>query len=233
MTLHLEGMGIKSAWDLSKTDSWTLRKKFSVVIEKTARELAGTPCLELDEPDPPKQEICCSRMFGRRLTEIAPIKEAIATYMMRATEKLRAQQSLCKKIRVSIRTGMFNPEEAKYANGVLVELPYPTDDVRLMTKAAVDAVDRVFRPGFKYSKAEVLLVNLCQKGEYTEDLFSVSQPEATEKVMGVLDSINERWGRGTLRLASVPTNPDWGMRREMISQSFTTRVDQLWTVYCK
>lgn len=107
----------------------------------------------LDEPDPPKQEICCSRMFGKRLTDIAPIKEAVATYMQRATEKLRAQQSLCRKIRVSIRIGIFNPEEAKYANGVVVELPYPTDDVRLMTKAAVEAVDRVFRPCFKYSKS--------------------------------------------------------------------------------
>ncbi|MGF6457894.1 hypothetical protein ABIA55_003358 [Pseudomonas frederiksbergensis] len=126
-----------------------------------------------------------------------------------------------------------SPEEAKSANGVLIKLPYPTDDVRLMTKAAVDAVDRVFRPGFKYSKAEVLLLNLCQQGEYTADLFSISQPVATEKVMSVLDSINQRWGRGTLRLASVPTNPDWGMRREMMSQSFTTRVDQLWTVYCR
>lgn len=96
---------------------------------------------------------------------------------------------------------MFNPEEAKYANGVLIELPYSTDDVRLMTKAAMEAVERVYLPGFKYSKAEVLLVNLCQKGEYTEDLFSVSQPEATEKVMGVLDAINGRWGRGTMRLA--------------------------------
>jgi DNA polymerase V len=79
----------------------------------------------------------------------------------------------------------------------------------------------------------VLLVNLCQKGEYTEDLFSVSQPEATEKVMGVLDAINGRWGRGTMRLASVPNDPDWGMRRDMMSQSFTTKVDQLWTVYCR
>lgn len=148
MKAHLDGMGIKSAMDLAKADPWTLRKNFSVVIEKTARELAGTPCLELDEPDPPKQEICCSRMFGKRLTELAPIKEAVATYMMRASEKLRAQNSLCKKIRVSIRTGMFNPEEAKYANGVLVELPYPTNDVRLMTKMAVEALDRVFRPGF-------------------------------------------------------------------------------------
>ncbi|EJM92487.1 nucleotidyltransferase/DNA polymerase involved in DNA repair [Pseudomonas sp. GM67] len=144
MKLHLDAMGIKTAMDLAKSDPWTLRKNFSVVIEKTARELAGTPCLELDELDPPKQEIFCSRMFGKRLTELASIKEAVATYMMRASEKLRVQKSLCKKIRVSIRTGMFNPEEAKYANGVVVELPYPTDDLRLLTKAAVDALDRVF-----------------------------------------------------------------------------------------
>lgn len=233
MKLHLDAMGIKSAMDLAKTDPWTLRKKFSVVIEKTARELAGTPCLELDEPDPPKQEICCSRMFGKRLRELPPIKEAVATYMMRASEKLRAQGSLCRKIRVSIRTGMFNPEEAKYANGVVIDLPYPTDDVRLLTKMAVDALDHVYRPGFNYSKAEVMLLNLCQPGEYTEDLFAASQPGASTKLMGVLDEINQRWGRGTLRSASVPSNPDWGMRREMMSQSYTTRLDQLWTVDAK
>ncbi|PYC25298.1 DNA polymerase V subunit UmuC [Pseudomonas jessenii] len=232
MKLHLDAMGIKTAMDLAKADPWTLRKNFSVVIEKTARELAGTPCLELDEPDPPKQEICCSRMFGQRLKELPPIKEAVATYTQRAAEKLRAQQSLCKKIRVSIRTGMFNPEEAKYANGVVVDLPYPTDDVRLLTKAAVDALDHLFRPGFNYSKAEVLLLNLCQPGEYTDDLFAVSQPADATKVMNVLDQINQRWGRGTLRTASVPANPAWAMRREMMSQSYTTRLDQLWRVSC-
>ncbi len=233
MKLHLDGMGIKTAMDLAKADAWTLRKNFSVVIEKTARELAGTACLELDEPDPPKQEICCSRMFGKRLTELAPIKEAVATYVMRASEKLRAQNSLCKKLRVSIRTGMFNPDEAKYANGVLIELPYPTDDVRLITKAAVEAVERVFRPGFKYSKAEVMLVNLCQPGEFTEDLFATTQSAEATKLMTVLDKINEKWGRGTLRSAGVPINPDWAMRREMMSQSYTTKLDQLWRVACR
>ncbi|WP_432780691.1 translesion error-prone DNA polymerase V subunit UmuC (plasmid) [Pseudomonas corrugata] len=232
MKLHLDAMGIKTAMDLAKADPWTLRKKFSVVIEKTARELGGTPCLELDEPDPPKQEICCSRMFGKRLTELAPIKEAVASYMMRASEKLRAQNSLCKKVRVCIRTGMFNPEEAKYANGVVVEMPYPTDDVRLLTKAAVDALDRIFRPGYKYSKAEVMLLNLCQPGEFTEDLFAHSQPGEATKVMSVLDAINERWGRGTLRVASVPATPDWAMRRNLMSQSYTTRLDQLWQIHC-
>lgn len=233
MKAHLDAMGIKTAMDLAKADPWTLRKNFSVVIEKTARELAGTPCLDLDEPDPPKQEICCSRMFGKRLTDLPPIKEAVATYMMRASEKLRAQKSLCKKIRVSIRTGMFNPEEAKYSDDVIVDLPYPTDDVRLLTRSAVDALDRMFRPGFKYSKAEVMLLNLCQPGEYTDDLFATSQPAEASRVMAVLDRINGRWGRGTLRSASVPSNPEWAMRREMMSRSYTTRLDQLWRVSCR
>ena len=230
MTAHLEGMGIRTAMDLASAEPWMLRKKFSVVIEKTARELAGTPCLELDEPDPPKQEICCSRMFGQRLTTVAPIKEAVATYMMRASEKLRAQNSYCTKVRVSIRTGMFNPDEAKYARGVVVTLPYPTDDVRLLTKAAVDAVDSVFQPGFRYSKAEVMLLDLRQPGEFSDDLFALNQPAEATRVMSVLDAINQRWGRGTLRAASVPVNPAWGMRRELMSQGYTTRLDQLWRV---
>lgn len=233
MKVHLDGMGIKTAMDLAKADSWTLRKNFSVVIEKTARELAGTPCLELDEPDPPKQEICCSRMFGNRLKELPPIKEAVATYMMRASEKLRAQKSLCKKIRVSIRTGMFNPDEAKYANSVVVDLPYPMDDVRALTSAAVNALDRIFRPGFAYSKAEVLLLNLRQPGEYTDDLFATSQPSEASRVMTVLDQINHRWGGGTLRTASMPINPVWGMRRELMSHSYTTKLHELWRVACR
>ncbi|MBD8577528.1 translesion error-prone DNA polymerase V subunit UmuC [Pseudomonas syringae] len=230
MKAHLEAMGIKKAMDLAQADPTMLGRKFSVVIEKTARELSGFSCLDLAEPDSPKQEICCSRMFGKRLTEIEPIKEAVATYMQRAAEKLRAQNSLCKKIRVSIRTGMFNPEEAKFAQGAMIELPYPTNDVRLMTKAAVEAVGRIFRDGYRYSKAEVLLMDLRQPGEFTDDLFSVVQPVRSEKVMGVLDEINGRWGRGTLRVASVPAEPEWAMRRELMSSSFTTRLDQLWTV---
>jgi DNA polymerase V len=233
MKVHLDNLGIKTAMDLARADPWMLRKKFSVVMEKTARELAGTSCLELGEADAPKQEICCSRMFGSRLTELLPIKEAVAAYTMRASEKLRAQGSVCKKIRVSIRTGMFNPAEAKFANGVVVDLPYPTDDVRLLTKTAVDALERIYRPGFNYSKAEILLLNLCKPGEYTEDLFAASQPAEAANLMGVLDRINGRWGRGTLRSASVPANPAWAMRREMMSQSYTTKLDELWTVSCK
>lgn len=233
MTAHLEAMGIRTAMDLAKADPWTLRQKFSVVVEKTARELAGTPCLELDEAAPPKQEICCSRMFGKRLTELTPLKQAVASYAGRAAEKLRVQGSVCKRMRVSIRTGMFNPDEAKYAKGVLVELPYPTNDTLLLTRAATEAVEQVYRPGYRYSKAEVLLMDLRQPGEFTDDLFAVTQPVACDRLMSVLDEINGKYGRGTMRSASVPRTPDWGMRRELMSQSYTTRVNELWTVLAR
>lgn len=160
MTVHLEALGIRTAMDLAKADPRMLREKFSVVVEKTARELAGTPCLELDEADPPKQEICCSRMFGKRMTELTPIKQAVATYAARAAEKLRAQGSVCKRMRVSIRTGMFNPNELHLAKGALVELPYPTNDTLLLTRAATEAVEKVYQDGYRYSKAEVLLLDL-------------------------------------------------------------------------
>ncbi|MGK9419965.1 translesion error-prone DNA polymerase V subunit UmuC [Pseudomonas cedrina] len=224
---HLEGMKILTAWDLSIADPWMIRKTFSVVVEKTARELAGTSCLDLEEPDVPKQEICCGRGFGKRVTELVGLKEAVATYMMRAAEKLRVQRSLCKRVRVSIRTGMFNPDEAKYAKGVMCELPYPTDDIRLLTKAAMAALDAAFRTGYAYSKAEVMLTDLCQRGEYTADLFALSQPAEAERVMDVFEAINRKWGRGTVHTGSVPITADWGMRRELMSQSYTTRLDQL------
>lgn len=233
MTAHLEEMQIKTAWDLASADAWTLRKKFSVVVEKTARELLGICCLGLEEVAPPKQEICCSRMFGKRVTELAPIREAVASYAARASEKLRAQQSMCKRVRVSIRTGMFNPDEPKFARGVMVELPYNTDDTRLITRGAMAGLEQLYREGFAYAKAEVLLVDLRQRGEYTDDLFAEAQPAASERLMGVLDQINSRWGRGTLRPGRVPSNPDWEMRREMLSPSFTTRLDQLWRVGCR
>lgn len=233
MKAHLQGMGITTAKHLAQADPWTLRKKFSVVIEKTARELAGTACLELGEAEPPRQEICSSRMFGMRLTEIEPIKEAVATYVMRAAEKLRAQGSVCKRMRISIRTGMFNPDEAKYAQGALVELPYPTNDTLLLTRMSGQAVERIFRPGFRYSKAEVLLLDLRHPGEFTGDLFASRQSPQMDQLMKVVDEINRRWGRGTVRSGSVPADPDWAMRREFMSQSYTTRIDQLWTVNCK
>lgn len=233
MNEHLTAMGVKTAWDLAQADAQTLRRKFSVVVEKTARELRGISCLSLEDAAPPKQEICSSRAFGQRLYEIEPIREAVASYAARACEKLRAQGSFCKRVRVGVRTGMFNPDESKYAKGMVVELPHPTDDTRLVINAALQGLEVIFRPGYAYAKAEIMLMDLRQRGEFSGDLFADEQPEATDRVMGVLDSINAKWGRGTLRPARVTLTPGWGMKRELKSPSYTTRWDELWRVRCR
>ncbi|AIR90332.1 translesion error-prone DNA polymerase V subunit UmuC [Pseudomonas cremoricolorata] len=230
LSRHLRVLGIHTAMDLSLAEPRLLRQQFSVVVEKTARELAGLSCLELDDAQAPKQEICCSRMFGMRLEHLAPIREAVASYTGRAAQKLRAQGSWCKRLRVSIRTGIFNPHEQHHAQAALVELPYPTNDTLLLTRAATQALTRLYRPGFRYSKAEVLLLDLCPAGQFSGDLFAPAQSARSEQLMAVLDQVNARYGRETLRSASVPQVADWAMRRELMSQAYTTRMDQLWRV---
>lgn len=227
MQVHLNAIGITTAWDLASHDAWALRKRFSVVLEKTARELRGISCLELEEGAPAKQEICCSRSFGKRLKTIEPIQEAVTAFATRAAEKLRAQGSLCRQVRVSLRTGMFNPDEAKYANGILCQLPYPSNDTRLLIAAAQDGIRHLYRDGFSYAKAQVLLLDLCRHDEYTPDLFAAEQPVRTQCLMSTLDAINGRWGRGTLQPGRTAKQAQWSMRRELLSPAYTTRWNAL------
>lgn len=121
----------------------------------------------------------------------------------------------------------------KYANAATCIPAFPTDDVRQLTKYALQAATEIYRPGFAYSKAEVLLMDLRKRGEYTQDLFSPSQPERSDALMATMDKINRRWGHDCLRTAAVPLTPDWGMRRALLSPSYMTSWDQLWTVQCR
>lgn len=233
MTVHLTSMAITTAWDLAQADATTLRQRFSVIIERTSRELKGISCLGLEDAAPAKQEICTSRSFGKRLHDLPPILEAVTAYATRAAKKLRQQKSVCKQLRISLRTGLFNPDEAKYANGILYVLPYPTDDTRLIIEAAQACMAKLYRPGFSYAKAEVMLLELCQRNECTMDLFTPAQPERTEQLMTVLDQINTRWGRGTLHPARLKENAEWSMQRKFLSPAYTTNLTQLFTARAK
>ena len=144
MTEHLLNMQIKTAWDLATADPALLRKKFSVLVEKTARELRGIACLEMEPEAPAKKEICSSRAFGKRVTTLPEIQEAVASYATRAAERLRAQQSQCKVINVGVRTGMLNPNENHYSKSVICKLPYPTDDTRLLVSTALAGAEVIF-----------------------------------------------------------------------------------------
>ena len=227
---HLADMGIKTAWDLAKADPRLLRKRFSVVVEKTARELFGVACLEMEPQAPAKREICCSRSFGHRVHALDELREAVATYATRAGEKLRQQQSLCSLLHVGIRTGLFNTNEERVSLSVTCHLPYPTDDTRLLVQSAIAGLDQIYKAGPAYAKASVMLMDLCQRNEYTPDLFAPTQPAGTDQLMQTMDQINQRWGKGTIRPGRVPTQSEWQMQRQLLSPAFTTRLDQLWTV---
>jgi DNA polymerase V len=230
LTARLEPLGIRTAWDLAQYDPASLRRQFSVVLEKTARELGGVACLALEEATPPRQVICSSKMFGSRLREIAPMREALVAYVTKAAEKLRAQQSLAGELQVAIRTGMHNPEQPRYANAIDCPLPYPTDDTRILAAAAVRGLEAIFRPGYAYSKAEVLLQDLRQRGEFTADLFAQAPRPGADRLMDVVDRINAREGRGAVRLGRIPASPVWAMKREMMSKRYTSRWDELMIV---
>ncbi|WP_409280204.1 Y-family DNA polymerase [Pseudomonas sp. KCJK8751] len=224
--------GITTAWELSQADARAMGRKYSVVLERTIRELQGESCMDLEQTVAPKQSICSSKMFGQRVHTLQGLQEALATYIHRAAEKLRLQRSLCGAMRIGIQTS-FHGDGPKYANAATCIPAYPTDDVRQLTKYALQAAEQIYRPGFAYSKAEVLLLDLRKRGEYTQDLFSPSQPERSDALMATMDKINRRWGHDCLRTAAVPLTPDWGMRRALLSPSYMTSWDQLWKVQCR
>lgn len=223
--------GINTAWDLSRADPRTMGRKYSVVLERTIRELKGESCIDLEQSAPAKQSICSSKMFGQRVHTVQGLQEALATYIHRAAEKLRRQRSLCGALRIGIQTS-FHGDGPKYANAATVVPDYPTDDVRQLTRCALRALEGIYRSGYAYSKAEVLLMDLRKRGEYTLDLFSPSQPERSDALMATMDKINRRWGHDCLRTAAVPLKPDWGMRRALLSPSYLTSWDELWRVRC-
>lgn len=228
---NLASDGISTAWQLSQADARAMGRKYSVVLERTIRELAGESCMDLEQTAPAKQSICSSKMFGKRVHTLIQLQEALATYIHRAAEKLRMQRSLCGALRIGIQTS-FHGDGPKYANAATIIPAYPTDDVRQLTHYALRALEGIYRPDYAYSKAEVLLMDLRKRGEYTQDLFTPSQPERTDALMSTMDKINRRWGHDCLRSAAVPLTPDWGMRRALLSPSYMTSWEQLWKVQC-
>ncbi|RTR70830.1 DUF4113 domain-containing protein, partial [Pseudomonas aeruginosa] len=223
----LAALNISTAWDLAQFEIGTLRKTFGVTMERTARELRGISCIGFNEGPPPKEAISSSRMFGVRQTELPPIREALATYVSRAAEKLRAQGSLCSTIQVGLQTQLADVDGPRYANAVTLALPAPTDDTREILALAQRGLGQIYRPGYPFSKCSILLMDLSQRGELTLDLFAPKPRRGAEQLMAVVDQINQREGRGTVRIGRVPAKPAWTMRREMLRQRYTTRWDEV------
>lgn len=224
----LQALGIKSALDLKRANPERLRALFSVVMEKTIRELNGTVCIEMEEVAPPKKQIVSSRSFGYPVTDYNSLAESITLYVSRAAEKLRKQNSFAGSIYVYIRTSPFKKEQPFYSNGLTIPLPSPSDDTRLLVNAALWGLKQLFKRNYNYAKAGIMLSELVEAEGIQADLFSqVQTSPKSSKLMGVLDGINKKMGKESIKLASEGFNRPWKMKQGNKSPCYTTKWNDL------
>lgn len=224
----LGAMGINTVLQLADTDIRFIRKHFNVVLERTVRELRGEPCLGLEEFAPVKQEIVCSRSFGGRITEYHEMRQAICSYASRAAEKLRGEHQYCRFISAFVKTSPFALNEPYYGNSASVKLLTPTQDSRDIIAAATRCLDAIWKDGYRYQKAGVMLGDFYSQGVAQLNLFDDNAPRKnSEKLMEVLDHLNAKNGKGTLYFAGQGIQTAWQMKRERLSPRYTTRYSDL------
>ncbi|WP_100635753.1 translesion error-prone DNA polymerase V subunit UmuC [Marinomonas sp. ef1] len=226
-TAKLKARGIHTALDLANADPKSIRSEFSVVLERTIRELNGVSCLDLELVRPTKQQIICSRSFGHKITDKRELREAIAKYTTRAAEKLRGEKRFCRVVSVFIRTSPFIPNEPQYSKTLSAELPNPTDDTRDLLEVADVLFNRLWREGFRYMKAGVMLADFYEHGNFQQDLLRADNTKINSKaLMNVVDQINHS-GLGNVFFASQGVSPQWAMKREHLSPAYTTNWEEL------
>lgn len=199
---RLRSFGLKTALDLKHAaESW-IRQEFGVVLLRTVLELRGIACIPLQLAPMPRKSITCSRSFGRRVTTIQELKEAIATYTSRAAEKLRRERLVASALQVFILTNRFQ-SGPQYSNSTTLSLIVATDDTSELIHAAFRGLEAIFRMGFSYNKAGVTLLGLGNADLTQLGLLDQRDRERSQQVMGVMDAINQTLGSGTLQLAAA------------------------------
>jgi DNA polymerase V len=207
------------------TDRW-VRQELGIVGLRLVWELRGISCLPLALCPPPKQSLMVSRSFGRPITSLIEMREAVATYITRAAEKLRRHHVAAGVLTVFLMMNRFT-EEPQYSNSVTVPLPVATQDTAELIKYALRGVEQLFLEGYRYQKAGVILTALVPGHQVQTHLFDHHDRERSKKLMAAIDTINTEWGTGTIRYAAVGLRPAWIMRCARRSPRYTTRWNEL------
>jgi len=226
LTQRLLAHGVQTVLDLREAHIPSLRAEFGVVMEKTQRELQETPCIQLEEVAADKQQIIASRSFGSMVTELPVLKDALSTFVANACAKLRAQNSQAAVIQVFLQTNRFRKDLPQYSPSLAVPLPQPTHDTLVVNRWADALCERMFREGYQYKKAGVMLSELSpvthQQGDWIE-----ASPPGHSKLMQALDHLNARYGRGAVKVSTQGAYQGWQMRQERKSPNYTTDWDDV------
>ncbi|WP_324002494.1 translesion error-prone DNA polymerase V subunit UmuC [Aeromonas dhakensis] len=228
LTARLESQGIRTVAELVAADPKSLRRQYGVVVERTVQELRGIPCADLEQLAQAKQQIICSRSFGERITQIGPMQQALAGYMERAAEKLRAEGMCCRHVTLFIRTSPFSDKAPYYGNQVSTRLAMPTHDTRALLAQIPALLPRIWRDEQRYQKGGVMLADFTPMGMQQGDLFAGDQQAPrSEALMQVIDKINRgRLGKVYFAARGRDTR-EWMMKREQLSPRYTTCFNEL------
>ena len=226
----LNSHGISNAYELSLADEKWVKKRMTVMGLRTVLELKGQPCIDFDYEPSAKKAIISSRSFGKVTDDKKSVQESVAFHVARAAEKLRKQKSACSLLSVFLRTNKFKSELPQYHNGVQVQLPVPTSITAELTDFAMKGVDQIFRDGYMYHKVGVLLTNIIPEDTAQFGMFDTDTRVKNRIATQIMDEINQKMGKETLRMAASGTQRVWQMRRAMTSPRFTTNWQEIPTV---
>jgi len=236
-TAQLKEYGVHTALELARMEPTVARSRWSVVLERTVRELQGISCTRIEDIAPDKKEIACTRSFGHPVTELHDLTQAVSEFASRASEKLRRQRSHVNKVLCFIRTSPFRKEK-QYSRSVCIPLPEPCSDTHTIVQAAVRGLNLIYKSGYNYAKAGVMLLELqpAERNQLRLAMASASGSAIAESVaierdtqgqlMQAMDAVNQRYGRGSLALASAGlggTQRLWSMKQERRTPQYTTR----------
>lgn len=226
LATRLNKMGIYTAKQLRDSNPKQIRQVFGVVGERIVRELKGEACLGIEEYKP-KKNIVASRSFGRAVYTLEELEEAVSNYTARACEKLRGQGSRAQKIYVFIRTNPFNDKEKYYEAAKEYRFVIPTCDTRIVINKAKECLKDLYRPGFKYYKAGIMLADIVEKNYNQGSLFKTLDYARSDELMKTIDRLNIDLGKNSLFFASQGIKCSWQMKRSNRSPGYMSKWDEI------
>jgi DNA polymerase V len=222
----LKQHGITTALQLRGVDDQWIRKHMGIVGLRLVMELRGVSCLDLEQCPSPKQSLTCSRAFGTRISTLEEMEEAVSVYASRVAEKLRRERLAATVLTVCLTTNEFK-EGPQYSNAVTLKLPIITDNTSELIRCALHGIRAIYRDGYLYKKAGVLLTGLVPASQTQTDLFDFHDRRKSQRLMSALDAVNDRWGTGTLHYASSGITKAWRTQFHRRSPAYTTQWSEL------
>ena len=227
---RLNALNINTAYDFTQmTDSW-VRKHLSVVGLRLKHDLEGIPTLDFEEVLP-KKNIATTRSFEKLYSEFDEIKERITTFAVSCSEKLRRQKSACNSLMVFLHTNGYRQDLPQYSRNIIVKLPFPTNSSIELAKFATEALAKIFKKGYSYKKAGVIVMEFSQEDNVQLNIFENSNLKHIP-LMKSIDRINAMYGQQKVRLASQDIKKVWKMKQLRLSPRYTTNINEIIIINC-